>query len=147
MSINVIKIRVGVFSWIEKLAPVLDIALRIWIARVFFMSGLTKIQTWDSTLMLFEYEYAVPVIPFQVAAYMATAGELILPALIAVGLFTRFGLVGLFILNLVAVISYPDISYAGIQQHTMWGLMMMVLFVHGPKLFSVDRWLDKRFGS
>ncbi|MBV1915434.1 MAG: DoxX family protein [Pseudomonadales bacterium] len=147
MSVNIIKTRIVLYSWIEKLAPVLDIALRIWIARVFFMSGLTKIQTWESTLMLFEYEYAVPVIPFQLAAYMATAGELILPVLIAFGLFTRFGLVGLFILNLVAVISYPDISYAGIQQHTMWGLMMVVLFVHGPKLFSVDRWLDKRFGS
>ena len=73
----VIKTRIGLYAWVERLIPILDIALRIWVARVFFLSGLTKIQTWDSTLMLFEYEYAVPVIPFELAAYMATAGELI----------------------------------------------------------------------
>jgi len=145
MSVNIIKIRIGLFSWLEKISAVLDIALRIWIARVFFISGLTKIQTWDTTLMLFEYEYSVPVIPFQLAAYMATAGELMLPVLLVLGLFTRFGLAGLFVLNLVAAISYPDISPAGIQQHIMWGLMMVVLLIHGPKLFSVDYWLDKRY--
>ena len=146
MTVDIIRIRIGLFSWLEKLSAVLDIALRIWIARVFFMSGLTKIQTWDTTLMLFEYEYSVPVIPFQLAAYMATAGELMLPVLLVLGLFTRFGLAGLFVLNLVAAISYPDISPAGIQQHIMWGLMMVVLLIHGPKLFSVDYWLDKRYG-
>ena len=145
MLSTIVKIRIGLYSRVERLAPVLDIALRVWIARVFFLSGLTKIQTWETTLMLFEYEYAVPVIPFQLAAYMATAGELILPVLIALGLFTRFGLAGLLVLNLVAVISYPDISPAGIQQHIMWGLMMVVLLIHGPKLFSVDYWLDKRY--
>src|SRR3954471_4532739 len=41
------------------LAPLLDLAVRFWLARVFFMSGLTKIQSWDSTLSLFENEYAV----------------------------------------------------------------------------------------
>ncbi|MBV1959402.1 MAG: DoxX family protein [Pseudomonadales bacterium] len=147
MTVNIIRIRIGLFSWLEKLSAVLDIALRIWIARVFFMSGLTKIQTWDTTLMLFEYEYSVPVIPFQLAAYMATAGELMLPVLLVLGLFTRFGLAGLFVLNLVAAISYPDISPAGTQQHIMWGLMMVVLLIHGPKLFSVDKWLDKKFGN
>ena len=146
MTVNIIRIRIGLFSWLEKLSATLDIALRIWIAHVFFMSGLTKIQTWDTTLMLFEYEYSVPVIPFQLAAYMATAGELMLPVLLVLGLFTRFGLAGLFVLNLVAAISYPDISPAGIQQHIMWGLMMVVLLIHGPKLFSVDYWLDKRYG-
>ncbi|MDF1642842.1 MAG: DoxX family protein [Pseudomonadales bacterium] len=147
MLSTIVKMRIGLYSWVERLTPILDIALRIWIARVFFLSGLTKIQTWETTLLLFEYEYAVPVISSQLAAYMATAGELILPALIALGLFTRFGLAGLFVLNLVAAISYPDISPAGIQQHIMWGLLMVVLLIHGPKLFSVDRWLDKKFGN
>ena len=147
MLTKVIGTRITLYSWVERLVPVLDIALRIWIARVFFLSGLTKIQTWDSTLMLFEYEYAVPVIPFELAAYLATAGELVLPVLIVLGLFTRFGLAGLFVLNLVAAISYPDISPAGIQQHTMWGLVMVILIVHGPKLFSIDRWLDNKIAK
>ena len=146
MPNKIITLRIDVYSWLERLEPVLDIALRIWIARIFLLSGLTKIQTWNTTLMLFEYEYDVPVIPFEIAAYLATVGELILPVLIALGLFTRVGLAGLFMLNLVAAMSYPDINPAGVQQHIMWGLMMVVLWVHGPKLFSVDKWLDKKFG-
>ena len=51
------------------LAPLLDFAVRFWLARVFFLSGLTKIQSWDSTLSLFESEYAVPLLPPELAAY------------------------------------------------------------------------------
>ena len=47
---------------LDILAPVLDIILRIWVAKVFFQSGLTKIQSWDTTMMLFQYEYNVPIL-------------------------------------------------------------------------------------
>ena len=43
--------------------PVLLLFCRLWVAYVFFNSGLTKIATWDSTLYLFEYEYQVPLLP------------------------------------------------------------------------------------
>ena len=36
--------------------PLLLLFCRLWVAYVFFNSGLTKIATWDSTLFLFEYE-------------------------------------------------------------------------------------------
>ena len=65
------------------LAPLLDFAVRFWLARVFFLSGLTKIQSWDSTLSLFENEYAVPFLPPELAAYMGTFTELFFPVLIA----------------------------------------------------------------
>ena len=35
-------------------APVLQLAIRLWITRVFFLSGLTKIADWDATLFLFQ---------------------------------------------------------------------------------------------
>ncbi len=121
------------------------LVLRVWLFEVFFSSGLTKIQSWSSTLALFEYEYSVPVIPPELAAWLATAGELVLPVLLVVGLLSRFSALGLFVLNAVAAISYPDISLAGVQQHIMWGVMLAYLSVHGGGVLSVDKLLAKRW--
>ncbi len=130
---------------LNSLHHVLSLVLRLWVAKDFFMSGLTKIQSWQSTLALFEYEYAVPVLPPTLAAWLATATELVIPVLLVVGLGTRFSAAILFTLNFVAVISYPEISAAGVKDHIIWGLMMVVLIVHGPGVASLDYWLYRRF--
>ena len=127
------------------LKPLLLLGFRLYVAQVFFMSGLTKIKTWSSTLSLFEYEYNVPVLPPEIAAYMATAGELILPIALVIGLFNRPAALGLFILNLIAAISYPDISAAGINDHITWGTMLAVLFAFGPGTISIDKILSNRW--
>lgn len=129
---------------ISYATPVLDLALRLWVAQVFWKSGLTKIQSWDTTLMLFEYEYAVPVLPFNVAAVLATGVELAAPVLLIIGLGTRAGALALFVLNYVAAIAYPDISAAGLKDHYLWGTMLAVTFFHGPGLLSVDHFLGKK---
>jgi len=133
--------------WVDFTQPILNLAFRIYLANVFFSAGLTKIKSWDTTLMLFEYEYSVPVIPFDIAAYLATAAELALPALLVVGLAGRFSAAGLFILNYVAMISYADISPAGINDHYFWGAMLAVLCLYGPGKLSVDAWIQQRFFS
>ena len=125
--------------------PFLLLGFRLYVAQVFFMSGLTKIKTWSSTLSLFEYEYNVAILPPQIAAYMATAGELILPVALILGLFNRPAALGLFILNLVAAISYPDISAAGMKDHIIWGTMLAVLFAFGPGTISIDKILSNRW--
>lgn len=125
--------------------PLLLLGFRLYVAQVFFMSGLTKIQSWSSTLSLFEYEYNVPIIPPQIAAYMATAGELMLPVMLVVGLFSRPAALGLFVLNLVAAISYPDISIAGEKDHIIWGAMLAVIFAFGPGSLSIDKLLSNRW--
>ena len=124
------------------LKPALLLGFRLYVAQVFFMSGLTKIKTWSSTLSLFEYEYNVPVIPFELAAYMATIAELVLPVALVVGLFSRPAALGLFILNVVAAISYPEISPAGINDHIIWGTMLAVVFAFGPGNVSIDKLLS-----
>jgi putative oxidoreductase len=119
--------------------------LRLFLANVFFKSGLTKIQTWDSTLYLFREEYHVPLLPPEFAAYLATGAELALPVLLVFGLFGRFAALGLFILNAVAAYSYFDnLSEAGLNQHLYWGLLLAVLLLHGAGKWSVDEWLEKR---
>jgi len=129
---------------ITTLTPILDLGLRLWVARVFWNSGMTKIQSWDTTLMLFEYEYAVPVLSFSVAAILATGVELIAPVLLLIGLGTRGGALALFVLNYVAAIAYPDISPAGLKEHYMWGIMLAVTFFHGPGKLSVDYILARK---
>jgi len=132
-------------GWLGFLTPAFDLGIRLWVANVFWKSGLTKIQSWDTTLMLFQYEYQVPLLPHNVAAFLATGAELLFPALLVLGLASRFSAVALFIVNYVAVISYPDINAAGIKDHVLWGTMLAVTFFHGPGLLSADHWLRRKF--
>lgn len=129
----------------EYLAPVLDLGLRLFLANIFFKSGLTKLKTWDSTLYLFNDVYQVPLLDPEVAAWLATGAELILPVLLVLGLFGRFAAAGLFILNVVAVISYySELSEAGLNQHLYWGMLLAVLLALSRGVWSVDAWLEKQ---
>lgn len=136
------------YSRFEKmlgfLSPAVDLAIRLYIAWIFFKSGLLKIQSWESTLTLFEYEYAVPLLSTELAAWLGTAAELVLPVLLALGLAGRFAALALFLFNIVAVISYPDLSDVGRQHHLYWGMLLAMLAVHGPGLLSADGWLARR---
>ena len=124
--------------------PLLLLFCRLWVAYVFFNSGLTKIATWDSTLFLFEYEYQVPLLPWQLAAYLGTAAELLLPIFVALGLLTRPMSAILFVFNIIAVVSYPLLWERGFHDHQLWGLMMLVVIVWGAGPFSLDHLLKKR---
>jgi putative oxidoreductase len=128
----------AVLYGINGVRPVFELAVRGYLAWVFFASGLTKLQSWQTTLLLFEHEYAVPLLSPTMAAWLGTAVELILPVLIAIGLGSRLAAMVLFVFNAVAVISYPDLSDAGYQQHLLWGFMMMTLFFYGPGKWSLD---------
>ena len=135
---------IPVYAKLDGLSPLSILGLRLWVAWVFFKSGLTKINSWDSTLYLFEYEYAVPLLSPEIAAYMGTAAELSLPILLAFGLAGRFGAIALFIFNITAVLSYPDLNAAGIRDHQVWGLMLLVPLLHGPGKLSIDYLLCKK---
>jgi len=130
---------------LEFLSPVLDLAIRLLIASVFFKSGLTKIESWESTLSLFENEYAVPLLAPALAAYLGTTAELGLPILLALGIGTRFSALALFVFNIIATISYPDLSEVGLKDHQYWGLLLLVTLFHGPGKLSVDYFLARRF--
>jgi len=132
----------------EYLAPAFDLGVRLLLADVFFKSGLTKIKTWDSTLYLFEDVYQVPLLSPEIAAWLATGAELVLPVLLVIGLFGRFAAAGLFILNAVAVVSYySELSEAGLDQHLYWGLLLAMLLVVSRGKWSADYWLEKRLVS
>jgi putative oxidoreductase len=132
---------------IDRLQPLFALALRVYVARVFFFSGLTKIHDWNITLALFRNEYHVPLLPPDVAAVMGTCAELGLPVLLLTGFGTRFAAAALFAFNVVAAISYPDLSAAGLKDHILWGALLLVLFFYGPGKISVDHFLGRRQGG
>lgn len=132
-------------SQLSHLAPAVDLLLRLWVANVFWKSGLTKIATWDSTLYLFEYEYAVPLLSTEAAAVIGTSVELLMPLLLFVGLATRFSASVLFVFNIAAVLSFPALNFLDAKDHQYWGLLLLITMVHGPGRLSFDYYLKKRF--
>jgi putative oxidoreductase len=118
--------------------PLFAFGVRLYLLRVFFLSGLTKLRSWDSTLYLFTSEYHVPVLPPAVAAVMGAGGELLFPLLLVLGWQGRFAAAGLFVVNLVAVMSYPGLEPVMIKDHVLWAVLLAYLFVHGVGGWSVD---------
>ena len=131
------------------LADLLDLGIRLYVAKIFFMAGLTKLRDWDSTLFLFQDEYDVPLLPPEMAAVLGTFGELVFPVLLALGLATRLGALGLSAVNVMAVISYWSFlqnAEAALFQHVMWGVLLLVTLLHGPGRLSLDALICRRCG-
>ncbi len=111
---------------------------RLYIANVFFSSGLTKLRDWDITVALFQDEYKVPLLSPEVAAALGTFGEIVLPIFLVLGLGSRIPALGLFVVNVVAVLSLSDIAPAALQQHITWGVLLAALALFGSGKWSVD---------
>ncbi|RKZ99683.1 MAG: DoxX family protein [Gammaproteobacteria bacterium] len=124
---------------------------RIAIAAVFWRSAQTKISGWEfldqswqfynlnrSTLMLFEYEYQLPLIHYQFAAYMATFSEFFVSLAILLGFMTRLSAFALLMMTLVIqVLVYPDAW----PTHILWATILLYIMKQGPGKFSVDQLL------
>ncbi|WP_444454865.1 DoxX family protein [Rhodobacter capsulatus] len=115
------------------------IALRLFPALVFLQSGRTKVEGLTikpSTYYLFAHDYALPLIPPEIAAPLAASAEHLLPALMIAGLFTRVAALGL--IGMTAVIEifvYPEAWIT----HGLWVSALFALVVLGPGRFSLDR--------
>lgn len=114
--------------------------LRLKIGEIYFKSGLTKISVWDQTLILFEYEYEVPLLPVELAAIMSTAAELICPILLVLGVLSRISVLPLLVMTVI-------IEFFIIQniEHLYWMLMMGTIMAFGSGKISIDGYLAKIF--
>jgi putative oxidoreductase len=122
------------------------LALRLWVSTEFLKSGWIKITSWQNTVFLFENEYHVPLLPPYLAAVAGTVGELLFPVLLIAGLAGRVSALGLFAVNVMAVVSYAHVLLtegfdAAVGQHYLWGLGLLVLAVFGPGKVSLDELL------
>jgi putative oxidoreductase len=126
-------------------SSLLTLLLRLGVASVFLKSGLTKIdaswQVTDITISLFENEYRVPLLPPDLAAYMATAFELGCSVLLIVGLFSR--LAALPLLGMTIVIQtfvYPG----NWSEHLIWAAILLLILTRGPGRISLDYLIGRR---
>lgn len=106
---------------------------------VFFRAGTQKLSDWNSTLLLFQNEYRVPVLPPELAAYMAASMELGGSVLVLIGLATRLSVFAL--LGMVMVIQtfvYPEAW----PDHIQWLAFMFLLLARGPGKVSIDALLE-----
>jgi putative oxidoreductase len=145
--IPISQLYIEIASKISLLEPLALLAARFYVGWAFFASGLTKLRDWDSTLMLFEYEYQVPVLPFELAAYLGTGAEILLPLLLMAGIASRFSALGLFVVNIVAVISLEDIAAAAFAEHVLWGTLLLQVVIFSGGRFAVDHIAKNKFFS
>jgi len=91
----------------------------------------------------------VPLLNFELAAYLATFGELVFPIFLIVGFGTRFFAIALTLVNIMAVVSYYATlaKGAGLVWHYLWGSMLLTNVIYGGGFFSVDRWLKAKFAN
>ena len=134
---------------LDTLQPLLALGTRLWVGWQFLKSGMLKARDWESTLFLFQEEYRVPLLSPELAALAGTAGELVFPVLLGLGLLSRFAALGLSAVNVLAVVSYAHVLLASgfeaaLGQHILWGFMLLVVAIHGPGPLSADALIAAR---
>lgn len=133
----------------------INLAIRLVIFRIFWLSVQTKItgltiagqhfSFWnvtDSTFLLFDFEYGIPLIPSELAAYLGTFGEFFLALMILLGFMTRFAALGLFIMTMtIQFFVYPDAWWS---VHVFWTLLLIYIMRNGGGFLSVDNVIFKK---
>jgi putative oxidoreductase len=132
----------------NPLQPLVALAARLYVSWQFLQSGYIKFTSWSSTLSLFRDEYHTPWLSPHDAAVAGTFGELFFPTLLVLGFLGRLGAVGLFVVNVMAVVSYSQVLLAdgfeaALAQHVLWGCLLLFLITYGPGKLSVDYFLNR----
>lgn len=127
--------------------------LMVFMARVgmgafFVRAGQTKVDgdfnLTSSALYLFKEEYKVPVLPPEVAAYMAAGVEHIAGGLLVIGLATRLSAATLFGMTVVIQVfvypgSWPD--------HVLWMAALLLVLSRGPGWLAADSLVCRLSGT
>jgi putative oxidoreductase len=119
-----------------------QLLFRSGMGLVFWRSAQSKLASWDTTILLFQEEYKVPLLPPEIAAYLATTVELTTPVLLVLGLATRLGAAAMLAMALVIQLlvypqNYPD--------HLLWAGPLLYLILRGPGVLSLDHLIRRRF--
>lgn len=139
---KVVALFTRVLRWLEAIPySLLAIPLRLAVATVFWNSAMTKLASWETAVALFTDEYRVPVLPPELAAYMAVSIELSAPVLLVLGLATRpAAAVLLGMTTIIEVFVYPQAW----PTHLQWAAMLLLLLARGPGKISLDEVIRRR---
>jgi uncharacterized membrane protein YphA (DoxX/SURF4 family) len=118
----------------EKAAgPFLDLFIRLWLAEIFWTSGLVKLQNWTIALYLSAHDYPVSWLDPVTAAWLGETIELVCPPLLVFGLATRFAALPMLFLSLVI-----QFSFQALDQHLFWAVLFTWFVVKGAGSISLD---------
>ena len=127
---------------------------RIALAGIFWRSARTKVEE-GSILTIKDttfYQFSdapinqMPIFNGELGAYVTTYMEHLLPVLLVLGLATRFGALGIFVMTMVIqIFVFPEMIIWW-QTHILWAAMALVLIVRGGGIFSLDRLTGHKLG-
>lgn len=133
-----------VIDLLERIPVALPaLVLRIGVALVFWYSGQTKLPLGNEmTVLLFEEEYRVPILPPSLAAYLTTVIELVVPWMLILGLGARLG-AAIFLAEtlVIQIFVYPQ-SY---PSHLLWAGPLLYVLLRGPGTWSIDHQIRRWF--
>lgn len=124
------------------------IVARFGAGAIFLLAGRAKVEGWftitGGTFDLFATEYALPLIPPNIAAYAATISEHTFSILLLLGLCTRGAALGLLGMTLVIqFFVYPDAW----PTHLSWAGLLLPLIAKGGGTFSLDYLIARKLGA
>jgi putative oxidoreductase len=129
----------GSFSLAERsIAPLVHLAIRLWLAQSFLVSGILKVSNWDTALNLARYEYPVSWMDPVTAAYLGAAIEIVCPVFLALGLATRAAALPMLILSLVI-----QFNYVALDVNLFWAVLLAWYVIMGAGPLSLDRGLAR----
>ncbi len=141
------KVVAPIVRVLDLIAPLIDLIIRIWIARFFFEAAITKMGNWQQTILMFQHQYSVGFLSPQVSAVVGTGAELILSLLLVLGLGGRISILVFFLYNAIVAASFPHLwtpeGAGGLAMHVSWGLLLALLMVHGPGKISLDHLISR----
>jgi NADH dehydrogenase FAD-containing subunit/uncharacterized membrane protein YphA (DoxX/SURF4 family) len=124
----------GLTTFLEKgVGAVLDLAIRLWLAQIFFVSGMLKTVNWDVTVFLYTHEHPVPGLDPATAALIGTGIELFCPVFLVFGIATRFAAI-----PMVLTAAFLQFTYKELADHLFWMALLGFLILRGPGAFSLD---------
>jgi len=118
--------------------PKVELAIRLWLAQQFFVSGVLKLTHWQTALDLARNEYPVAWLNPVAAAYTGVTIEVVGAALLAAGFMTRYAAVPLLILSMVI-----QLAYLPFDSQLFWAVLFGWFAIHGAGPLSVDRLLRR----
>jgi putative oxidoreductase len=117
----------------KAVGPLLDLFIRLWLAGIFWASGMVKLQSWTIALYLSAHEYPVSWLDPVTAAWLGETIEIVCPPLLVFGLATRFAALPMLILSLII-----QFSYQALDQHLFWAILFGWFVVEGAGPISLD---------
>ncbi|MGE0754761.1 MAG: DoxX family protein [Alphaproteobacteria bacterium] len=127
---------------LNTLQPLFLLGIRLWMANVFWVSGVQKFNNWDATILLFTDEHPVPFLPPEAAAVFGTTFELLCPVLLVLGLGARFATLPLLVMTAVIQFTYLDHI-----THYYWMLLLGMILFFGAGKLSADHLIARKYGA